>query len=54
METNLLASPVAEAWGTGVNTSKVVVVVGDGDGLVLGLVAFCVANKGCQPVLSDC
>jgi len=51
VETSLLASPVAEARGTGVDTGKVVVVVGDGDGLVLGPVAFGVTNNGCQPVL---
>ena len=54
METSLLASPVAEAWGTGVDTGKVIMVVGDGDGLVLGPVSFGMTNKGCQPVLSGC
>jgi len=54
MEASLLACAVAEAWGTGVDTGKVVVVVGDGDDLILYLVAFSVTNKGCQPVLSGC
>lgn len=52
METNLLASPIAEGWGTGVDTGKVVVVVRDSDNLVLGPIAFGMTNKGCQPVLS--
>jgi len=54
MGTILLASPVTEGWGTGVDTGKVVVVVGDGDDLVLGPVAIGVTNEGSQPVLSGC
>lgn len=52
METSLLASPEADGWGTRVDIGKVVVVVGDGGGLVLSAVVVGVTDEGCLPVLA--
>jgi len=54
METSLLASSEAEARSTSVDSSKIVVVVGRSDDLVLGAVVIGVTNEGCQPVLFGC
>jgi len=53
-ETNLLASSEAEGWDARVKLGEVVVVVGDGDGLVLSPVVIGVTNEGCLPVLAGC
>lgn len=49
---NLLQMPKADGWATGAGVEEVIVVVGYGDGCVLGAVGIGVSDEGCLLMLS--